>query len=172
MRACLAALAAVALVVCGCGPYMITLTELSDFSEPNEDLAGRDVQLVMKDGREARAHDVRLGPVETSGFDVATSERRAVASADVSFVKLRKRGRGALKGLLYGGGGGAAFASAAYWSDPDEPYADLVFLFMPALGALIGIPGGMAVEADVYEFDLAPPRESVVPDAGATEEHQ
>ena len=108
MRMCLAVLAVVLLLFCGCGPHMITLTELSDFTEPNADLAGREVQLVMKDGRETRAQDVRLGPVETSWLDLAARERRAVASADVSFVKLRKPGRGALKGLLYGGGGGAA----------------------------------------------------------------
>jgi hypothetical protein len=91
-----------------------------------------------------------------SWSDRWTGEKASVSVAEVRSVKIHKTARGALKGLLYGGGIGLAIATPMYFATHNEPYADIVFVVMPGIGALFGILAGMITDGDVYEFGTPP----------------
>ena len=152
MRSRFVILAVVAVFLGGCAPSRIPVSELSGFEELDQRIGGKTGQVVLASGLVVHARNIHVDADSVSWSDRGTGERTSVSTLDVESIKIHKKARGALKGLLYGGGSGLAFASLIYWGDPDEPYASVVFVIMPVLGALIGTPAGMTADSDVYEF--------------------
>jgi hypothetical protein len=146
------ALALIAVLVAGCGPRFIPVVSSTDVDEANERIQGRRVTMTLKDGTQTPCERAVVGLDTCSCVDARVGETRRVPSSSIESIRIRRPGRGALKGLLYGGGATTLGATGMYWANPDEPYASVAFVFMPALGVLFGVPGGMLTESDVYEF--------------------
>ena len=161
MRPRLAILAVAVTLVAGCAPTRIPVSRLSGFEGLNQRVEGKSVQVVLASGTVIYARNIHVyadslswtsrwtGEMASGRW---TGERGSVPTADVKAIKIHRTARGALKGLLYGGGFGLALAIPMYWAHVDDPYAPLVFVPMAALGALIGIPVGMGADEDVYVF--------------------
>ena len=156
MRSRLALLAVAATMLVGCAPSRIPVSELSGHEELNQRIGGRTVQVVLASGSVVHARDIHVGVDLVSWSDRWTGEKASVSVAEVRSVKIHKTARGALKGLLYGGGIGLAIATPMYFATHNEPYADIVFVVMPGIGALFGILAGMITDGDVYEFGTPP----------------
>jgi hypothetical protein len=137
------------------------VSELSGFEELNQRVGGKTVQVVLASGTVIHARNIHVYADSLSWTDSWTGEmasgrwtgeRGSVATADVKAIKIHNMARGALKGLRYGGVFGLALAIPMYWAHAGEPYAPAIFVVIPVLGALIGIPFGMGADEDVYEF--------------------
>ena len=152
MRLRLAILVVLAAWLAGCAPLRIPVAELSGLDELESRIGGKTGQVTPVSGPVIPARNIHVSADSISWSHRSTGERESVPTADVRSIKIHKTARGALKGLLYGGGIGLIIATPMYWADPDEPYASVGFVIMPALGALIGIPAGMITDGDVYEF--------------------
>jgi hypothetical protein len=160
LRPRLAILAVAVTLVTGCASTRIPLSELSGLEELNERVGGKTVQVVLASGTVIHARNIHVYADSLSwtgrltgemGSGLWTGERVSVPTADVRAIKVHRTARGALKGLLYGGGLGLALAVPVYWRSSDY-YRSGYFVALPVLGALIGIPFGMGADEDVYEF--------------------
>ena len=156
----LAILAVAVAFVAGCASTRIPVSELSGFEELNQRIGGKTGQVVLASGTVIHARNIHVYADSLSwtsrltgemGSGRWTDERASVPTADVKAIKIHKMTRGALKGLLYGGGFGLALAIPVYLRSNDT-YRSGYFVALPVLGALIGIPFGMGADEDVYEF--------------------
>lgn len=138
-----------ALVLTGC-----TSTRVADpqaprpYTEVNEAVQGRVVQLHLADGRTLRATDLDVAPDVASYMD-ADGQMHTVATDRIEQIRLTQHGRGALDGLgvglLMGGAGGAmiGFGLGSACSEDDllcDPgfYAAISGALFGALGGLVG----------------------------------
>jgi hypothetical protein len=132
------------------------VSELSGHEELEQRIGGKTGQVVLASGTTLHARNIHVYADSvswTSGWigEGWTDERTSALTADVKAIKIRKPARGALKGLRYGAGYGLALAVPVYLMSNDL-YREGYFLFLPVLGALIGLPAGMVADEDVYEF--------------------
>ena len=122
--------------------------------DANATLAGRKALITKSDGEQFEAGNVVIS-AEGVSWDVPGGSRRASASVEhIDTVRVTWRGLGALWGLAIGGGAFAVMAAGSYLSNPDEPYADLAFVFLPAFGTLVGVPVGAAGACRQYDLSL------------------
>ena len=160
MRSRLALFAVAVVLVAGCAPKRIPVSELSGLKELEQRIGGKTGRVVLMSGTILHAKNIHVYADSvswTSGWigEGWTDERASALRADVKAIKIRRMARGALKGLGYGAGCGLALAGPMYVMSSD-PYRGGFFLVLPVLGALIGIPFGMGAGEDVYEF-IPPP---------------
>jgi hypothetical protein len=144
----------VATAVCGCAANRIAVGDSAGLAAMNDELAGRTVIVVTQDGREIWGRDLEVVVDEASWADASSGFRESLATSAIRSITIRRPGRGALKGLLWGGAIATGFSIAEYYSDQNF----LAFFVLPPLGALGGIIVGELSDADVYEirFPLIP----------------
>jgi len=150
-------MAVVVALLTGCAPNRIPVTEPHGFDELNRRASGQTVQVVLTSGTVVHAKSIHVSPDSLSWAsrwtgDLAsgdwTGRKGSVPTSDVGAVKIHRPGRGALKGLLYGGGVGLILAGVTYspgW------LAEVAFAMKTALGALLGTAAWATTDEDVYE---------------------
>ncbi len=137
----------------GCCAPVVLHGDAQMLEDANGTLAGRSARITRTTGEQFEARDVRISAEAVSWGVPGESRRMSVPVQDVEAVRVTWRGTGALWGLLIGGGSFAVLAAASYFSNTDEPYADLAFVFLPVVGTLIGVPIGAG--GACREFDLS-----------------
>ena len=160
LRPRLAVLAVAVTLVAGCATTRIPVSGRSGFEGLDQKIGGRTGQVVLESGKVIHARNIHVYAdslcwtgrfTGEMGSGLWTDERASVPTADVKAIKIRRPARGALKGMLRGGGFGLALAIPTYLRSNDS-YRSGYFVFLPALGGLIGIPFGIGADEDVYEF--------------------
>lgn len=147
----------------GCCSSVMLRGDPDMLADANSTLAGRDARITKLDGKEFTARDVRITEDAVSWSESGESRRLSLPVESIDSVRVTWRGTGALWGFVIGGGIAGLMAAASYWSDPDEPYADLAFVFFPAVGVLLGTSAGAGAACRDYDLGAV---EQVAP-AGA-----
>ena len=149
----------------GCCAPVALRSDPGVLADANSKLAGREARITRSDGEQFSARDMRITADSVSWTEPDESRRSSLPVESIDSVRVTWRGTGALWGFAIGGGLFGLMAAASYWSDPDEPYADLAFVFLPAVGVLFGTTAGAG--AACRDYDLSALRQTAEEDVGA-----
>ena len=146
------ALILIAVLGAGCGPRTIPVVSSADVDDANERIRDRRVTMRMEDGTRMPCERAVVGLDTCTCVDARVGAVRRVPSSGVEFIKIGRPGRGALWGLLIGGGVGALLVGLSALEDPDEPDTTMGFALVPPFMGFVGLLFAPFVTCDLYVF--------------------
>ncbi|MEN8008620.1 MAG: hypothetical protein ABFS42_16545 [Candidatus Krumholzibacteriota bacterium] len=122
----------------------------------------REARITLVDGRKFEARNIRMKADSTWCIPNDSRNPRVMATADVGRITLKDRGRGAMRGLVFGLLGGAAVGGLTGYAGGDDYYdeggaAALGAISMGALGFIVGgISGTLHGYQEIYMINEEP----------------
>jgi hypothetical protein len=128
------------ILIISCSTTHLVKNENAAYRELNKKLKGEDVSLLLLTGDELEGYNIEVEPEST------TIGERKIATKSIKEITIKNSGRGALKGIGLGVASTLVLSAISYFSNQDEPYAEVAFIIFPpaglVLGAIIGAAGG------------------------------
>ena len=144
-----------------CSSTHVVKNEDSSYNELNEKLKGEKCTIELVNGEEIYGNNVEVKS------DSTIIEERKISTKTIKEITINNHGMGVLKGMGYGVLSTLILSGLFYLPSQDEPYSEMVFIFLPPLGfALGGLFGGIHGDIDTYVFPLLKVEVSSVTDTG------
>ncbi len=162
------ALILIAVLVAGCGARTIPVVSSADVDDANERIRDRRVTMRMEDGTRMPCERAVVGLDTCTCVDARVGAVRRVSAASVESIKIGRPGRGAVRGLLIGGGIGGLMSGMIYLGGGSDDIENVIGMVLaPIFCGVIGLVFAPFVTYDLYEIRTDEPEPNQAESAGS-----